>query len=94
MLICCEKGKWALHSLAPPFLIGMKSTSIWEENGSDFIHPTDKKKRTGAFRQEGLNYNEEESRAKIEKVLLGKNPYIYILGAGFIQSFQITLIQR
>lgn len=72
----------------------MKSTSIWEENGSDFIHPADKKKRTGAFRQGGLDYIKEENRTKIEKVLLGKNSYMYVLAAGFTQRFQIKLIQK
>lgn len=47
----------------------------WEENGSDFIHPTDKKTRTGAFRKEGLDYAKEENRTKTEKVFLGKEAF-------------------
>lgn len=31
------------NPLAPPFPIEVKSSSIWGENGSDFVHNTDKR---------------------------------------------------
>lgn len=53
-----------MNPLAPPCVIEVKSTSVWGENGSDFVHNSDKERRAARLHCTGCTALRGTSRMK------------------------------